>query len=460
MTNANLARAARHGLLVGAAALGAGLLLAPRTVASFAFTGDSLRVDNRDVRVFNNFTDPDANLNQTPDPSFPGYVGAELAIWKGCVEWGSELHFDGAGDPLQPRDLGSGGANFDVTWQGRALDEGTTNDNIHSELGGNGAGVIAFTETPSSDGWRIRYYRNPWTFFDNPATGPNGNTSMDLQGVACHEYGHALGLAHSNDPEATMFASVLQNGTNWRSIEDDDRAGLQAIYGVKAPDKPSISGYRLLGGSQISIQGSNFDPLDNEVWFTQAASGGDGTPVKAIALASSALPGGGDEIVLNVPGAAGPGDILVKVPGGQFSSLSNAFPFDPDVPPCPQPIAYGTGKTTSTGAEATIGWTGTPSVSADDFRITLLGGPPGEWGLVFSGPGQQMTPFYGGTMLVSGPRSRLRRFTIDTFGLATAKINLDPGLIGTTRYYQVWFNDPGASFGVGTSNALQVEICE
>ena len=32
----------------------------------------------------------EANQNVTPDPSFPGAVGAPLAIWKAVVEWGSE----------------------------------------------------------------------------------------------------------------------------------------------------------------------------------------------------------------------------------------------------------------------------------------------------------------------------------------------------------------------------------
>lgn len=452
----SIARRAAGTLLAACTAAAGWTLLAPGGEA-FTFTGDSLRVDQRDVRVFNNFTDPEANANQTPDLSFPGYVGAELAIWKGCAEWGSELHFDGAGDPLQPGDLGSGGANFDASWQGRALDEGGLDDNVHSEIGGNGVGVIAYTETPTSDGWRIRYYRHPWTFWDNPAQGPNGNTQMDLQGIACHEYGHALGLGHSNDPEATMFGSVLLNGTNWRSIEDDDQAGIQAIYGVRSATKPRVTGYSHQAGGVTLVRGENFDPLANEVWFTRAVAGNDGTPVLVAGLASAQ---GGTEILVAIPAEAGPGDLLVKVPGAQFDTLSNAFPFDPVSNPCPQPVAYGTGKVSSFGQEATIGYVGAPSVAQQDFKLTLLGGPPGEYGLVFSGAGQQQTPFYGGWMLVTSPKQRHRRFSIDLFGFGQTQLKLDPNQVGQTRYYQIWFRDQLAPAGAGTSNALKITTCE
>ena len=47
----------------------AALLLADVRTRAFVLTGDSLGLDQRDVRVFNNFTDAGANANTTPDPS-------------------------------------------------------------------------------------------------------------------------------------------------------------------------------------------------------------------------------------------------------------------------------------------------------------------------------------------------------------------------------------------------------
>ena len=39
----------------------------------------------RDVRVFDNFQDPEANDNQVRHPNWPGYTGVELAVWKAVM---------------------------------------------------------------------------------------------------------------------------------------------------------------------------------------------------------------------------------------------------------------------------------------------------------------------------------------------------------------------------------------
>jgi hypothetical protein len=317
--------------------------------------------------------------------------------------------------------------------------------------------VIAFTETPTSNGWRIRYFRSPWVFYDNPAFGPSASQHYDLQGIATHEYGHALGLDHSNSQGATMFSASLLNGTDYRTIENDDIQGIRTIYGSLSAGKPHVDTYSHLGGGGLSIRGRDFDANDNEVWFTQAGRGGDGTPVKVTGIASTA---GGTELVLQVPPEAGPGDLLVKLPGGSFSALSNAFPFDTQVGPCPEPIVYGTGKVNSSNLPARIGWLGTPSLSQQKFTITLSDGPFNEWGRVFWGSGKKATPFFGGWMLTTPPKHRGARFSISAFGYATAKIKIDPSMVGQTRYYQCWYRDFQSPEGAGTSNALEITFCD
>jgi peptidoglycan hydrolase-like protein with peptidoglycan-binding domain len=54
-------------------------------------------------------------------------------------------------------------------------------------------------------------------------------SGIDLVTVAGHEIGHALGLAHSNVNGALMFAFY---GGAHRKLENDDVAGIQAIYGA------------------------------------------------------------------------------------------------------------------------------------------------------------------------------------------------------------------------------------
>jgi hypothetical protein len=53
---------------------------------------------------------------------------------------------------------------------------------------------------------------------------------FDLLSVVTHEVGHFLGLAHSNDPRATMYPSYKPGTTSLRSLTSDDIDGVCSIY--------------------------------------------------------------------------------------------------------------------------------------------------------------------------------------------------------------------------------------
>lgn len=433
-------------------ALGLGLgatLLMPQSSEGYSLIGFALNQNQRDFRVFNNFTDANANNNTTPHANFPGYTGAVMAIWKGGIEWGSELHGNGNGDPSQSGDLGSGGANFDPSFQGNATGVGGINDNIHSELSGSGGGVLAFTESPSSNGWRIRYYSS-WNWDDGPGTSISG---IDLQGVACHEYGHAIGLGHSNSGGATMFASISGTGVAARSINADDAAGMQAAYGVAAASKPRITGYSV-AGSTVTVTGSGFDGTGNQIWFTQAGAGGNGVPIKVTGLTSS-----GTTLTATIPATAGPGDILVRRNSTGNSGLSNAWPFDPgSVTPSCGMSQYGVGL--GGGNIATLDSSSAGAVGTT-AAMDLTNFNSGTVGQLIVSLSQASIPFAGATILVNYVNPPATFNFSAPSGSATVNVPIpnNPGIAFLPIYMQAGAPDGSLPGGWAFSNGVQLVIC-
>jgi len=441
-------------LLLGAApvlALGLGAtLVTPEVSTGYSTIGGSLGHGQRDFRIYNNFSDSAANNNQTPDDQFPGYQGAVMAIWKGMVEWGSELHGDGSGDPHQNGSLGSGGANFDTSFQGEATGVGGTNDNIHSPLSGGSGGVLAYCETPISNGWRIRYYES-WTWLDGPGTSTSGG--QDLQSVACHEYGHALGLGHSTSGSATMYPSIL-SGVNSRSINSDDQNGVRAIYGTKSASKPSITGVSV-NGNQITVTGSNFDSSGNQLWFTQATAGGNGQPIKVTNLTSN-----GTSITANIPGNAGSGDVQVRSNGTANNDLSNAWPLD---------LGGTTGSCGVTQLGVGVGGANIGDLDTSDTpdlgsTINLVASgfaPATTAGQLILSLNQTGTPLLGGTIYVDYQNPAAVLPVAFTLGVGVATVNLpsSPSLAYVSGYAQVGAPDASQPFGWAFSNGLEVTFC-
>ncbi|XP_069495133.1 collagenase 3-like [Ambystoma mexicanum] len=71
------------------------------------------------------------------------------------------------------------------------------------------------------------------THFDEDETWTNTSREYNLFAVAAHEFGHVLGLDHSNNPEALMYPIYLFTGDF--SLSLDDVEGIQALYGSRNP---------------------------------------------------------------------------------------------------------------------------------------------------------------------------------------------------------------------------------
>jgi predicted Zn-dependent protease len=128
--------------------------------------------------------------------------------------------------------------NFDVV-----SDNGTTSGQGNYQQGDPGMGdiriggygfvsnaVLAGTYyPPSANNYSIAGDMN---FNTNETFNTNGS-NYDLQTVALHEFGHALGLGHSTYSTAAMWGYYT---TKKQTLSSDDIAGIQAIYGTRPAD--------------------------------------------------------------------------------------------------------------------------------------------------------------------------------------------------------------------------------
>jgi hypothetical protein len=110
---------------------------------------------------------------------------------------------------------------------------------------------------------------------------PNG---YDFESIITHESGHFLGMAHSGDARATMFAHYTPGTSSMRVLTDDDVLGICSIDrpdGTRSID-PSVD-----AGARGSVREATCDPTPRHGFSSQCAV----APSKACA-ASVASTGG------------------------------------------------------------------------------------------------------------------------------------------------------------------------
>jgi Bacterial Ig domain/Matrixin len=158
-------------------------------------------------------------------------AAAEAAVQVGAATWGSQS-----------------AADFRFYYMGRTNGTSLTNNGKNEVFFRNVAngGLIAETYWWADSGGHlvdadIVFYDGGVTFFTGSSGCANG---IYIEDTAAHEFGHALGLGHSADPDATMYYMQTWCSTSGRTLNSDDLAGVEKLYPANGAPKnaaPSVS---------------------------------------------------------------------------------------------------------------------------------------------------------------------------------------------------------------------------
>jgi hypothetical protein len=133
--------------------------------------------------------------------------------------------------------------------------------------------AIATTYTYSSGGrildTDIVFWDGAYKFFSG-VTGCSGG--FYVEDVAAHEFGHALGLAHSSVSGATMYPSLGYCSTGARWLAEDDKQGVEALYPPASTNtSPQVqisspsAGATFADGTTLTFSGSASDNEDGNL---------------------------------------------------------------------------------------------------------------------------------------------------------------------------------------------------
>ncbi len=193
--------------------------------------------------------------------------------------------------------------------------------------------------------------------------------ARDLTTVAIHEFGHALGMDHSQVYYADMYAYYVGQR---QSLNSDDVAGIQSIYGARPRDAFNSNGY----SNQYWYQAMGLDPLRSNL-----------NQIRLPNLDIS-YPGQTEWFWVTVP-SSNSGKLTVQMQSTGLSSLTPAISvYDVSL------NLKGTVDGTAYGDTATITVPGVSAGQAYFIRLSSSsGGWTGAYGMQVNFGNYAMTPF-------------------------------------------------------------------
>ncbi len=114
-------------------------------------------------------------------------------------------------------------------------------------------------------------------FLNTDVNWENNGSGVDLETIAMHEIGHALGMGHSSSSSAVMFPNYNGQASG---LSSDDIAGVQSIWGPRKEDAiqqatgnqsasaaANINGYIQSSNDQIAINALDVAGMNEDYYF-------------------------------------------------------------------------------------------------------------------------------------------------------------------------------------------------
>ena len=213
----------------------------------------------------------------------------------------------------------------------------------------------------------IIFYDGGFTFF----TGTSGcSGGIYLEDVATHEFGHALGLRHSDVSDATMVSGMGWCSQWKRTLAADDIAGIEALYPPGGSTSPPPTAPSNLSAKQNSTNPSSAidvswsDPsYEEQVLVERSTNGGSWMQVATLPANSTAYKDGGLSASSTYAYRSRAANSAGLSDYSNTSSASTAAPSAPGTPSNPSP---GNG-TSNVSWDLSLAWTATNADKVDVY---------------------------------------------------------------------------------------------
>lgn len=191
----------------------------------------------------------------------------------------------------------------------------------------------------------------------------------------------------------------------------------------------------------------------------------NGTPIPGATSTTLALPSLGLACDSTISVTVQDPTTMVRDEAARAAHMTATRTFQ--VSPQPGPISNScVGAPNSVGSGATMTWSGSNSVSANDLTLIATGCPPNAAGLFYVGSTATQVVFGNGFRCISGSTVRLGITNVGIFGEAADTLDLNALPIsaqihaGDTRRFQFWYRNPaGGGAGFNLSDLLNVRFC-